>query len=126
MSKSLSLLVITILAGSLGLAACSRNKTANESSAQAAQSTPGRIAVAVTDDGFVPARTRVKVGEPVTLVVTRQVERTCVTDIVIKDYGINKPLPQGQAVEITFTPTKPGSIRYACAMDMVAGELIAE
>ncbi len=95
---------------SLGLAACSE----------------GPIAVAVTADGFVPARSRVKVGEPVTLVVTRQVERTCATEIVIKDYGINKPLPHGQPVEITFTPTKPGSIHYACAMDMVGGELVAE
>ena len=29
-------------------------------------------------------------------------------------------------VSVTFTPTAPGPIRYACAMDMVAGELVAE
>jgi plastocyanin len=85
-----------------------------------------RIEVSVTSDGFVAAGNKVKVGEPVTLVVTRKVERTCATDIVIKDYAINRPLPQGQAVEVTFTPTKPGPIRYACAMDMIAGQLVAE
>jgi plastocyanin len=84
------------------------------------------LEIAVTSDGFVPARAKVKVGEPVTLVVTRKVERTCATDLVIKDYGVNKPLPQGQPVQVTFTPKKPGPIRYACAMDMVAGELVAE
>lgn len=82
--------------------------------------------IAVTSEGFVPARARVKVGEPVTLAVTRTVERTCATEIVIKEYGINKPLPHGQRVDVTFTPTKPGPIRYACAMDMVAGVLVAE
>jgi plastocyanin len=84
------------------------------------------LEITVTNDGFVPARAKVKVGQPVTLVVTRKVERTCATDLVIKDYGVNKPLPQGERVEVTFTPTKPGPIRYACAMDMVAGELVAE
>ncbi len=60
------------------------------------------------------------------LVITRKVENTCATDIVIKDYGINKPLPLNIPVEITFTPTKPGRIRYSCPMDMITGEIVAE
>jgi len=118
-----------VLAGSLVLAACSRNgspSSTREASAAPAQASGQRIDIAVTADGFVPAQARVKVGQPVTLMVTRQVEHTCATDIVIKDYGVNKPLPKDQAVEVTFTPTKPGPIRYACAMDMIAGELVAE
>jgi plastocyanin domain-containing protein len=62
----------------------------------------------------------------VKLVVTRTVERTCATDIVIKDFGINKPLPLNQPVEVELTPTKPGNIRYACAMDMIAGVIVAQ
>lgn len=85
-----------------------------------------KLEISVTADGFVPAATKVKVGKPVTLVVTRKVERTCATDIVIKDYGINKPLPINVPVEVTITPKKAGAIRYACAMDMIAGELVAE
>jgi plastocyanin domain-containing protein len=69
---------------------------------------------------------KVKAGQPVKLVVTRKIERTCATDIVIKDFGINKPLPLNQAVEVNFTPAKPGKIRYACAMDMIAGVIIVE
>jgi plastocyanin domain-containing protein len=120
-----SLLLIVTLATSLGLNACSRSDgapSAPESSSQPL----GRIDMAVTADGFVPKQARVKVGQPVTLVVTRKVDRTCATDIVIKDYGVNKALPRDQPVEITFTPTKAGKIRFACAMDMVAGELVAE
>ena len=85
-----------------------------------------RVVLTVTKNGFEPATVRVKAGQPVTLVVTRVVERTCATDIVIKDYGIRKPLPLKQAVVIRLTPRHPGAIRYACARDMVAGTLVAE
>lgn len=84
------------------------------------------IEMSVTAEGFVPAQIKVKVGQPVKLVVTRQVEGTCATEMVIKDYGINKPLPLNEAVEVELTATKPGQIRYACGMDMIAGVIIAE
>ncbi|MFH0900247.1 MAG: cupredoxin domain-containing protein [Pseudomonadota bacterium] len=84
------------------------------------------IAMAVTSDGFVPAEVKVKAGLPVKLVVTRQVERTCATAIVIKDFGVNKLLPLNKAVEVELTPIEPGKARYACAMDMIAGVLVVE
>ncbi len=84
------------------------------------------ITIEVTKDGFVPAEIKVKAGHPVKLVVTRKVDRTCATEIVIKDFNINKPLPLNKAVEVTFTPSKPGKIRYACGMDMIAGTIIVE
>jgi plastocyanin domain-containing protein len=86
------------------------------------------VTIDVTGAGFVPAPVKVKVkaNQPVKLVVTRKTDRTCATEIVIKDYGINKPLPLNQPVEIRFTPTKPGKVRYACAMDMIAGVIIVE
>lgn len=102
-----------VLAASLFLAACTRDPK-------------GRIEIAVTQDGFSPAEATVKVGQPVTLIVTRKVDATCATEIVIKEYGIERPLPKDQPIEVTFTPTKPGKIRYACAMDMIAGELTAQ
>ena len=80
----------------------------------------------VLSQGFVPENTQVKVGRPVKLIVTRRVERTCATEIVIRDYDISKVLPLGVPVEIALTPKKPGLIRFACAMDMVTGALVAE
>ncbi len=85
-----------------------------------------RIVITVTKNGFEPASVHLKAGQPVRLVVTRKVERTCVTDIVVGDFGIKKALPLNKAVEVRFTPRKAGTIRYACAMDMVAGNLIVE
>lgn len=84
------------------------------------------IELSVTPEGFVPAQIKVKAGKPVTLMVTRRTERTCATDIVVKDYGIKVALPLNKAVDVTFTPKKTGEVRYACAMDMIAGVLIVE
>jgi plastocyanin domain-containing protein len=84
------------------------------------------VTMEVTGEGFVPALVKVKAGQPVKLVVTRKTDRTCATEIVIKEFGINKPLPLNQPVEITFTPIKAGKLRYACAMDMIAGVIIVE
>lgn len=85
-----------------------------------------RIVITVTKNGFEPAWVHLKAGQPVRLVVTRKVERTCATDIVVHGYGIKKPLPLNKPVEIRFTPRKPGAIRYSCAMDMIAGSLKVE
>ncbi len=84
------------------------------------------VQLSVTKDGFVPDRVVVKAGKPVRLVVTRKVEITCATEIVMKDFAVNRPLPLNEAVTVTITPQKPGEYRYACGMDMVAGILKAE
>jgi plastocyanin domain-containing protein len=119
---------LAALAAATGLLALPAAAAAGSNAAPRAARQKGAqvVRIEVTGEGFVPARAAVKAGQPVTLVVTRKTERTCATQIVIKDYGVDRALPVGQAVEVTFTPKKTGPIRYACAMDMVAGELVAE
>ncbi len=88
---------------------------------------PGQaIDIAVTGDGFVPAHLRVKQGQPVKLVVTRKTDRTCATEIVIKDAGISQKLPLNKPVTVEFTPKKSGQLRYACGMDMISGVIVVE
>jgi plastocyanin len=79
------------------------------------------VEVAVTDNGFEPSKVKAKKGEKVRLVVTRKTDSTCAKEIVIKEHGINQPLPLGKAVTVEFTPAKSGEIRYVCGMDHVAG-----
>ncbi len=79
------------------------------------------VAVTVTENGFEPSKIKAKKGEKVRLVVTRKTNRTCATEIVIKDQGINQALPLDKAVTVEFTPAKSGEIRYACGMDHVSG-----
>jgi plastocyanin domain-containing protein len=119
-------LTFAILAAALALTGCSRTEVSGDTPQGAPGAISNRLEISVTADGFVPSHGRVRVGQPVTLMVTRKVERTCATDIVIKDYGINQPLPLDVPVAVTFTPKTAGPVRYACAMNMVAGELVAQ
>ncbi len=84
------------------------------------------VAVKVTMDGFEPARIPAVKGKPVTLVVTRTTDRTCATEIVVKEYGINTPLPLNKPVTVTFTPKKAGEVKFACAMDMIGGVVVVQ
>ena len=85
-----------------------------------------RVAIAVTDSGFVPATAVVRAGEPVTVVVTRQTDQTCAKEIVFPGQNIRKELPLGQAVEITLTPSAKGEVPYTCGMNMLSGKLVAQ
>jgi len=86
--------------------------------------TPVRVLIEVTKDGFVVAEPpALKAGTPVTLVVTRKTDKTCATDVVLKEFGLSAPLPLEKPVEVTFVPTAPGKVHFACPMDMISGDL---
>ena len=110
-----ALVMLAILAGTLQTAIAAQVTTQDQ-----------RIAINVTSKGFEPSTVHVKAGRPVVLVVTRKVEKTCAKEIVIKDEKIRQALPLNRAVEIRLTPTKLGTLRYACGMDMLAGTLVVE
>jgi plastocyanin domain-containing protein len=83
-----------------------------------------RVRISVTEKGFVPAVVTVQSGRPVTLLVTRRTDRTCATELVLKTHGINEKLPLGRTVAIRFTPERPGTLEYACAMGMYHGRIV--
>jgi len=87
-----------------------------------------RVAFQVTEKGFEPAIVTAKAGQPITLAVTRTTDRTCATELVLKDANldIRRDLPLNKTVEITFKPTKTGDLVYACGMDMYRGTVRVE
>jgi plastocyanin domain-containing protein len=85
-----------------------------------------RVEVKVTSDGWVPDRIPARAGQPLTLVVTRTTDRTCATEIVVRDYGINARLPLNKPVTVTFTPRKAGEVKFACGMDMISGVVVVQ
>jgi plastocyanin domain-containing protein len=88
---------------------------------------PRELAIKVTEDGYVPEKLTVKKGEPVRLVVTRVTDATCATELLIEGTSIKTKLPLNKAVNIDWTPTKSGSVKYGCAMGMmVSGVLLVE
>jgi plastocyanin domain-containing protein len=85
------------------------------------------IEISVTENGFEPSPIKVKKGEALKLVVTRKVEATCAKQLVLDEGKISADLPLNKAVEIAFTPTKTGDIKYGCSMGkMVSGVLTVE
>ena len=79
------------------------------------------VNLSVTDAGFEPSKVKAKKGEKLRLVVTRVTDSTCAKEIVIKDAGIDQPLPLGKPVKVEFVASRSGEIRYACGMDMISG-----
>lgn len=85
----------------------------------------GRVVeLAVTDDGFVPANVTLKANEPVTFRVTRKTDETCARDLLIEGTDIKLALPLDKAVEVAWTPTKAGKVKFGCAMDMMIGGVL--
>lgn len=88
---------------------------------------PRVITMEVTEDGYVPANVTVKVNEPVTLRVTRKTDETCARELLIDGTDINAELPLNTPVDIAWTPTKAGQVKFGCAMDkMISGVLLVE
>jgi len=127
----------TFLAATLGLALAAPHLALAQHDQKADHAAPSAAAparppaaqvieIAVTGDGFVPDAIKVQKGQKVRLVVTRKTERTCATEIVIRDQGINQKLPLNKPVTVEFTPTRSGQIRYACGMDMISGVITVE
>jgi plastocyanin domain-containing protein len=79
------------------------------------------VRITVTKNGYEPWRVEARQGVPLTLVVTRTTDETCATEVILPEYGIDRKLPLGEPVTITFTPTRAGELRYACAMKMFQG-----
>jgi plastocyanin domain-containing protein len=79
------------------------------------------VAITVTKNGYEPWKVQARKGIPLTLVVTRTTDETCATELVLPEYGIDRKLPLGEPVTITFTPARTGELRYACAMKMFQG-----
>lgn len=85
----------------------------------------GRVVeLAVTDDGFVPANVTLKANEPVTFRVTRKTDETCARDLLIEGTDIKLALPLNETVQVAWTPTKAGRVKFGCAMEMMVGGVL--
>ena len=100
--------------------------SASEGPAKAMKDAVQVVELSVTNEGFVPSQVTVKAGTPVKLVVTRRTDRTCATEIVMKDLGVKEQLPLDKPVTVNIPPKAAGNYRYACGMDMIAGVLKVE
>lgn len=68
---------------------------------------------------------RVKVNVPVKIIGDMSTIRGCYTTVVIPDLSVRKTLTATDNV-IEFTPTKAGTFRMTCGMNMAGGQIIVE
>ncbi len=94
---------------------------------RAALGASGAQEVAVTvKGGYTPDIIVVKAGRPVRLTFTRLESSACSEQVLFPDLGKSASLPEGEAVNLEFTPDKPGEYGFQCKMGMLRGKLIVE
>ncbi len=116
-TQSLTLSALLVIATS---SACSESSESNAATETAAR----RVEVEVGATGYSPSEIQAQAGTPLTLVFTRTTDDGCGEELVIADQNIRRDLPLNEAVEVTFTPTSAGSLRFSCGMDMYDGAII--
>mgnify|MGYP001308147265 FL=1 len=87
---------------------------------------PKEIQVAVTDMGFQPNAITIKKGQAAVLVMTRKTNQTCATEAIFAETGRKYDLPLNQPVRIDLTGVSPGTLHWACGMDMEHGTVTIE
>jgi len=91
------------------------------------RTSPKRIEIAVTENGFEPASIAVQKGVSTTLVFTRTTDKTCVKQVVVQVSDadtIRRALPLNTPVAIDATFPKAGKLEYACGMNMITGVVL--
>jgi plastocyanin domain-containing protein len=92
-----------------------------------AVSESGAQEVAITvKGGYTPDVIVVQKGRPVRLTFTRQESSACSEMVLFPDFNKSAKLPEGEQVNVEFTPDKPGEYGFQCQMGMLRGKLIVE
>jgi plastocyanin domain-containing protein len=113
--KSFVALLTFVLVVTMAISACAQAKKAGE---------PQTAKVTVNANGFEPASLNLKANVPAKITFTRTSNETCATEVVMPDYKIKQDLPLNKAVVVEFTPTKTGTMAFACGMNMFKGKII--
>ncbi len=112
-----TLIVLLILIIAVGGYAIGQQKKAAE---------PQAAKVTVNAKGFTPSSLQLKANVPAKITFLRTSDETCATSVVIPDYKIQKDLPLNKAVVVELTPTKTGTVSFACGMNMFQGKIVVQ
>lgn len=85
-----------------------------------------KFTVKITERGFEPVSLTLRRGVQARITFVRNTDRTCATEVLIRDFGIKRDLPLNQPVVVTLTPNKKGEFDFTCGMNMMRGKLIVQ
>ncbi len=83
-----------------------------------------KVVLSLKNYNYYPNTIKVKANQPVSISLDSSVSG-CLRSFTIKELGLAKNLATPQDT-LDFTPTKPGTYRFACVMGMGTGTLIVE
>ena len=86
----------------------------------------GEKADILVDGGYNPSTIKVKRNKKTIISLLRKDENFCLEEFILPDLKIKKYLPLNQKVEVEITPTKTGTFRFHCGMNMFHGKVIVE
>jgi plastocyanin domain-containing protein len=92
----------------------------------AAKAGPQVVDLTISDDGITPAQINAVKGVPLRINITRKTNGTCITQVVVQDYGIKQDLPLNKTVALDLTPKTSGKVRLACGMGMTFAVLAVQ
>ena len=82
--------------------------------------------ILINEQGYSPGSFKLRQGVPAKITFLRMTDRTCGTEIVIPEYGINRPLPLYEKVVVSFTPKRSGEFGFTCGMNMMHGKVVIQ
>lgn len=83
-----------------------------------------KIAVSVTEEGFVPNKIEASAGENVVLNITRKTDSTCAKSVTVPSLNLKKDLPLNKMVALKLGKLEKGEIKFGCGMEMMVGAVI--
>lgn len=107
------------------LTSCAANGANGGASTESGQAdTENTITVRALNDGYFPASTRAKAGQPVRLDLVTDKTYSCAQAFVIPALRIERLLPPSGVTSIDLPPQKAGSVlRFTCSMGMYGGQI---
>jgi plastocyanin domain-containing protein len=82
------------------------------------------VKVKVDKNGFSPSSIDVEAGHKLNLIFNRADKNNCGNTVVFRKLNIQKSLPVGRDVIVSFTPRTPGRITFSCGMGMYKGTVV--
>lgn len=83
-------------------------------------------AMILVKGGYTPDTIVVRAGTPVRLSFRRDENVACSEMVLLPDFGRSARLPEGENVDVEFTPDTPGEFEFSCQMGMFRGRVVVE
>lgn len=80
----------------------------------------------IVSGGYTPKKILLRKDVPAKLVFTRKDTSSCLEELILPDFGVQRKLPVNQDVTIDIKPDKTGRYTYSCGMHMFFGEVFVK